>query len=61
MLRTKKKSVCIHKLTPVLSDNDNSDSDTIDNLASLKEVLSLLKLLKRKIGVPRRSCLLKMC
>ena len=30
MPRTKKKSVCIRKRMPVLSDNDNSDIDTVD-------------------------------
>ena len=58
MPRTKKKSVCILKSTPVLTDND--DSDTVDNLATGEqhesEVLSheLLNIEKKKRGMPRR-------
>ena len=31
--RTKKKSFCVSKPTLILTDNDNSNSDTADNLA----------------------------
>ena len=53
MQRTKKKSVCIHKCMSVLSDNDNSDSRTVDNLASAEqpeseEVLSQQTVDKKK-------------
>ena len=34
MPRIKKKSVCICKCMTVLSDNDDSDSETVDNLAT---------------------------
>ena len=37
MPRTKKKSVCAHKPTPVITDNDNSDSDIVDNLATAEQ------------------------
>ena len=37
MPRTKKKSVCAHKPTPVVTDNDDSDSDTRDNLTAANQ------------------------
>ena len=37
MQRTKKKSVCFRKRTPVLSDNDDRDSDTVDDLATAEQ------------------------
>ena len=53
MPKNKKKSVCIHKPMPVLTDNDDSDSDTVDNLATAEqpeseEVLSQETLEKKK-------------
>ena len=43
MPRTKKKSVCTRKPTPVVADNDDSDSDPVDDLQTAEkpeEVLS---------------------
>ena len=62
MPRTKKKSVCIYKHMPILSDNDDSDSDSVDNLANAEqpdseEVLTQ-KLLESKRRVLRLSHLL---
>ena len=35
---TKKKSVCVHKRTPALSDDDDDDdSDTLDTLATTEQ------------------------
>ena len=34
MSRTKKKSVYTGKPMPVVTDNDDNDSDTVDNLAT---------------------------
>ena len=37
MPTTKKKSVCTCKHTPVVTDNDDSDSDSVDNLATVEQ------------------------
>ena len=37
MPRTKKEYVCVCKPTPVLTDNDYSDSDTVENLVTSEQ------------------------
>ena len=37
MPRVKKKSVCAHKPMPVVTDDDDSHSDTVDNLATAEQ------------------------
>ena len=62
MPRTK-KFVCICKPTPVLTDNDDSGSDTVNNLATTEQTESEEVLSKETVektrSMPRKSCLLK--
>ena len=62
MPRTKKKSVCTCKPMPVITDNDESESDTVDTLATAEQpesqdVLSQETAEKKK-GMLRLPCLL---
>ena len=56
MPRTKKKYVCVHKPTPVLTDNDDSDSDTVDNLATAEQPESEEVLSQDTIEKKKEAC-----
>ena len=54
MPKTKKKSVCIRKCMPVLNNNDDSDSDTVDDLETAEQPESGYVLLQETVKKKKR-------
>ena len=54
MPRTKKKPVCFRKCMPVLIDNDDSERDTVDYLATAEQLESEDELSQETIEKKKR-------